>query len=266
MFGGSIITLDSASTSTSDQFFSVAGGASLFKPISNETALLASVSISTRLHDKATQFDQNVFGGSIGLRWASRDNALNLALQLQSFELDGSRFRDSTGGVLQYQRTISPRTAASAYLQYARLSYPSQSIRDADRTIVGGSVEHHYDFKYQPTVWAGIYGGNESERASGVPHLGHKPIGVRTGVMLKLDTSLTFNASVGYEQRHYGGPDPLFLVSRRDHQTDFSVGAAWESAPKWSLQPKMSWSKNDSNIALNSYTRNVLLVSVRREF
>ena len=76
----------------------------------------------------------------------------------------------------------------------------------------------------------------------------------------------TLFASLGWEERKYGGPEPVFGTTRKDTQTDVRFGANWRIAPLWVVTPQVSFTDNGSNVELYDYSRTLTSVTVRREF
>ena len=72
--------------------------------------------------------------------------------------------------------------------------------------------------------------------------------------------------AASYEERRYGGPDPLFLVTRNDNQYDARLGITYTPAKLWSVTPQVSYTRNDSNVIINRFDRVQALVTVRRDF
>ncbi len=69
-----------------------------------------------------------------------------------------------------------------------------------------------------------MYGGTEQERADDVPQLGNDIYGARFGAQWYLDETFSLFANAAGERRQYGGPDPYFLVDRKDTQYSASGG------------------------------------------
>jgi hypothetical protein len=116
-------------------------------------------------------------------------------------------------------------------------------------------------------VFASVYSGEEKEDAQNVPHLGHKPIGVRLGAQWRLAPGVHLIANASAERRGYGGADPLFLVERKDTQFDASVVLNYTiRATKWSVRPQLSFTDNDSNIEIYKFRRTVAQLGLRRDF
>jgi hypothetical protein len=185
---------------------------------------------------------------------------------LQSFRVDNKRYRDGTGMTMQWQRDLKNSSQFSSYIQYTDLKYPDQSVRDASRYVLGAAYASVLGGNYTPAVYFGLYAGKEKEKQSGVPYLGQKLYGVRSGGELNISVQTKLFGSVSVESRQYGGDDPFFLVTRKDTQADLNVGAKYIMRKVWTLATQLAYTKNKSNIVINEYKRAVLSVSLRRDF
>jgi hypothetical protein len=176
-----------------------------------------------------------------------------------------SEYRDALGGTVQWTHDFDARNQLTAYVQYADLTYPQQSPRDANRYIAGAGYAHAFRGG-DPIVYGGVYGGIEDAKDGNFKYLGHRPIGLRLGGQKTLsETWLAFvNASA--ERRKYMGVDPLFLVDREDKQYTAGIGLSWLFAKDWRLSPQVSYLRNNSNIAINEYSRTQVFVSLRKDF
>jgi tetratricopeptide (TPR) repeat protein len=268
-FGGAIVQLAPGSTRIKDDFWSLSAGLSFTNEITADWSLVGSASYYGKYNGDESRFDTGALDGAIGMRWSRASNAVTGALQVQQYNVDGDSFRESAGGVVQWQHNLSQASQVSLYAQLADLTYPdlSQSIRDARRTIVGGATAHAFAGETAPVVFASVYGGEEKEDAQNVPHLGHKPVGVRVGAQWRLAPGVHLLANASAEQRRYGGIDPLFLVEREDTQFDATVVLNYTiRATKWSVRPQLSFTDNDSNIEIYAFRRTVAQLGLRRDF
>jgi tetratricopeptide (TPR) repeat protein len=266
VFGGAIGTLNTAATKQSDNFIALSGSVGLKHPLTANLAVVAAASASQRMNASKDQFDVRTIDGSIGLRFASGADECAGVVTAQQFDLDYRSFRTTTGGSLQWRRALGERTELSAFGQFARLDYPSQSLRNADRMVGGIAFAHAFAGERPPIVFASVYAGAEHERGNDVPFFGHRLIGFRYGVDKAITDRLAFSASIGYEHRRYGGQDPLFLVGRRDQQADFRIALPYAFASHWILIPQVSFTQNSSNIELNRYRRTAVFLAVRYAF
>jgi hypothetical protein len=53
---------------------------------------------------------------------------------------------------------------------------------------------------------------------------------------------------------------------RDDTQLNINLGATYSLAKQWSLTPRISHTKNSSNIELNEYKRTMASLALRRDF
>ena len=266
-FGGAIATLNASGVETRDSYASVSGGANVRHALSSEWSMFGGANVNQRVNAKQTAFNTRGMDGNVGLKLTQAEDSYSAALQLQSFDVDNKRYRDGSGMTLQWQRDLkNSGSQASSYLQYTDLKYPDQSVRDANRYVLGAAYASVLAGDYTPVVYGGLYGGTEKEKQSGVPYLGHKLFGVRTGGELSISAQTKLFGSVSVESRRYGGEDPFFLVTRKDTQSDLKVGVNYVMDKLWTLTPQFGYTKNKSNIVINDYKRSVFSIGLRRDF
>jgi len=265
--GLGLATLNAAALKQSDGFGHVAFGANVRHPVNPGWSVLAGIDGYQRLHWDKTAFDQGNIGANLGVEYSpsSRDKFL-VALQGQQMYVDWGRFRDSIGLVGQWQRQIGTSGVFTGYLQHARLEYPGQEIRDADRTVGGVAYAHAFSGAYSPVVFVGAYYGHENERDSTRPDLGHRVTGFRAGGQLNFGERITLFGFASYEERDYGGATPGFLENRADNQADIRVGVNYKPARLWTITPQVAYTENKSNVPFTDYDRAQALVTVRRDF
>jgi tetratricopeptide (TPR) repeat protein len=264
--GGVIATLDSTATSKSDKFAALLGGVNLTHLLTKEWAVVGGVAAAAKMNDTEDHFDTASFDGNLGARWARGAEAITAGAQYQTFQLDHATYRNTSGGVVQWQHSYDTRSQATLYAQYAELRYPTQSIRDANRKILGAAIAHAFDGDAQPVLFASIYGGREDELAPDVPHLGHTPYGVRLGGQVRLSPGVSAFANTSLEHRKYGGPEPIFLLTRQDNQFDISGGLSYVIRPGTTLIGQVARTENRSNIELDKFRRTVATASIRFNF
>lgn len=265
-FGNLEFELARSGQKLSDSFANLSGGINIAHPLAEGWFLLGSGAFSQRLNSEHVRFNTRNLDGNIGVRYAFGANAITVGLQAQTFDVKEQRNRDAIGLVAQWQHQLDAQTQISAFGQFMKLTYPDQSLRDADRNILGLAYAKVFQGTWAPSLYASVYGGEEKEQKAGVKHLGHTPWGVRFGGQIKPSSTITWFANASYEHRRYGGNDPLFLVRRSDDQWDLRLGMNYEPYRYWTVSPQLSHTRNSSNVAINEYSRTVFTVSVRRDF
>lgn len=267
IFGGLIIPLDKSSREQSDHFINFGGGASFRHPFNDELAMFGSVSAANRVNGAKHAFDTESLDLSTGLDYRPNpENAFTLAVQDGHFSLDDEGFRHAYGASLQWLHNIDARNQAGVYGQFSRLHYMNNSIRDADRGIVGINFGHVFAGDLKPVLYASLYGGREETRKESVNFLSQDIVGVRTGGQLSFNSQWQGFASLAYESRDNDENDPAFGPKRRDNQYDASLGVRYSPMRDLTIKPQFSYTKNDSNIPIDSFDRRVISISVRKDF
>ena len=264
--GGIIATLDPTSTSNADTFTALAGGINLTHKLTREWAVVGGLAAAAKLNTHEDTFNTLNIDGNIGARWSRGNEAITVGVQGQDFELDNARYRETKGLIAQWQHSLDERRQATVYGQFADLHYPTQDIRDANRNVLGVAYGQVFSGAYTPVLFTSAYVGQEKEKADGVPHLGNDLYGVRIGGQVRLSLGFTAFGTLAYEHREYGGPDPLFLVTRVDKQADAILGLSYLLRPATTLIAQYAYTNNDSNIQINTFTRNVGTISLRFNF
>lgn len=257
------VVLGANSVKRNATFANLAGGISGRKVLDSRWSLVGNASANKRINRGESFFtnDQVNLLGGVSYRVDRQD--FTVAAVYEDYNSDATK-RTQRGLVGEWAYRMDDIREVGAYVQYSRLHYPGQGQRDADRTVVGASYAQRFGGGL--LAWGGAYAGNENERAAGAPQLGHSLIGLRAGVQKVFQGNLSGFAALNYERRSYGGPDPLFLVKRRDNQTTLAVGVNWVPAKTWRVTPQISLVQNKSRIVINDYDRTVVSVTARKEF
>ena len=83
---------------------------------------------------------------------------------------------------------------------------------------------------------------------------------------MPLSAQWSLFGTASFERRRYGGADPLFLIARRDSQTDLTIGASWKLNDAWTIKPQIAINKNNSNIVINDSSKTTVSVVARYDF
>lgn len=265
LFGGAIFTLNPTGVQLKDSFTNFAAGLTLRSALTRDVNLVASLTGNKRINGNYDIYDTGGADGSIGITYKRERDVFSLGYQLGSFYVDNLRHRDSSGFTAQWQRDFDARNQASLFVQHGWLRHPAQPLRDTDRTVAGLNAAHALPDR-KTVFYGGIYAGIEDETNPGVPQQGHDLWGARVGGQHQYRADLAVFANLGYESRRYGGDDPFFLKRRADDQFNLGVGITWNVTQKWRVTSQYNHTRNDSNIPVNEYKRDMLSVSVRHSF
>ena len=264
-FGGLVVPLNAGGIKTSASFTTLGAGASGRYVIDSRWSLIGTAATNWRGNSGGnSNFNTTQSDLSAGGSYRVERNDYSLVAQYSTYGVGGSTARNSSGLVGEWSYRFDGFRQITSYAQWASLTYPAQSVRDANRNVLGSTYAHLF-----PSGWlgfGGLYFGSEKEKAAGVPHLGHKFTGLRLGVQKPINQTLALFATMGWENRNFGGTDPLFLVTRADRQSNVNLGVSWSPAPAWRVTPQLSITRSSSNIPVNDYGKRMLSVVARRDF
>ena len=266
LFPGPNFTLAPGATGQSGDFTLLSGGVNARKVLDDSVSVFGSASFDQRMNSTLDRFDTGSLSGSGGVTVLRNNDEFTFAAQAQTFSVDHGRFRDAAGVLGQWRRSFGEDDQLTTYVQRTRLSYPGQSARDADRTVLGAAWAHGFSGPRAPVMFFGLYFGSEAVRTDGFPQFGHDMAGGRLGGQIDLLEKLKLSVNYSYEDRRYGGPDPLFLVNRRDKESSLRVLLPYTVNKQWSVIPQFSYVENRSNIVVSDYNRTQVYVSLRRDF
>jgi outer membrane protein len=265
IFGGALLELGSSAKEQSDTFANLAAGVSVRHPFNLQLSAFGSATVNDK-KNLSEEFDTRTYDVNAGLQYRYAQSSYSIAFQNNHFYLDGDAYRRAYGATAQWLHNIDERNQAGLFMQYSRLNFVDNSIRNADRSIFGANAAHVFNAKLSPVLFASVYGGKEDVRNNDFEHLDQDITGLRLGGQLSFNTQWQAFGSLSAEYRDNDETDPIFLKKRKDKQFDASLGFNYLPAPSWSVKPQFSYSKNDSNIELNAFERSILLVNVRKDF
>lgn len=214
--------------------------------------------------DAGKPYDSTQLDVSAGVSYRVERNEWMLSAQGATYRLDGDTLRNISGVLGEWIYRLDGFRQWDTFLQVQDLRYPTQSLRNARRTVGGTSYVHI--LRNGSLYYAGAYAGQEDPRASDVANLGHHLVGLRAGVQWAISADWAAFAHLNHERRRYDAADPFFGVARRDRQSYAAVGLSWLPAPGWRITPQWAVTRNASTLPITDYDRRVLSVTVRREF
>lgn len=265
-FGGLIFKLNNAGVATKDGFASVGAGISGRYVVDPRWSLIGNFSGNGRgnFGGANNAFNSMQLDASAGASYRYEKHEFTGVVQVGSFDANATRARNQAGLVGEWTYRIDGFRQLSTYIQWGSLSYPGQSTRDVDRTVVGTAYAHSFRNGY--LAFVGGYVGTEKEKNAGFPQLGHNLYGLRVGGQKEFSQDVSAFASLSFENRRFHGSDPFFLVVRNDNQLNLNLGMTWVPAKFWRVIPQLSITSVKSNVALSDFQRTLLSVTLRRDF
>ncbi|MFC3052749.1 surface lipoprotein assembly modifier [Kordiimonas pumila] len=261
--------LSAAAREQGDEYMQFSAGFGYRHQLNESAAIVAGVNLSQKVHFSADDLDIGVYSGSLGYVHASGADKFSVAVQGQIFTVGYDQFRRAYGLSGQWDHALSDTFMVGAFAQVLDLDYPDQPIRDAVRYSGGASAVFKFGSAAKSApgrVLLRANVGTEDEKASARPDLGHNFWGGSATVAYSLNAETSVRATAAYENRNYGGTDPLFLTGRSDDNWSLSGAVNYQLTDSISLVPELSYSRNKSNIVINDYDRFTAQVGLRLSF
>ena len=243
-----------------DGFVELQAGASGVTAVGRQDRLFGSIlgnyhdNVSSRAFDQAGATATTGYAHS----FASRDT-LSLSGQVQQFWLGRASYRQAYGAIAQYTHLLTQGRALSLSGQYFHFNYDNQPLLDANRQAIAVS------YATRRFVVSGSVGHEATVRKAGDAQsnsFGEASVGAE----LPLTAKLSFVGGAGFDIRRYDAADVLFLVNRHDERLDASAGLKLLVANRLTVRPRVTYSRNFSNIAIYDYQRFTGSLGARYEF
>jgi len=253
-------SLGAGARAQKDEFYDLSGGISGVSAVSRQDRVFGSLLGNWRDNLDSAAFDQASLTGTAGFAhtFASRD-VVSLSGQVQKYWVGHRGFRTAFGAIGQYTHLLPGGRALSASVQYNRFDYDRDPLRDADRFAVGVG--------YSARNFAvNLIGGHEETRAQAGDAESNTFAGASAGAEFQIAPKVALVAGAAFDLRRYDRTDLLFMRKRHDERVDLTAAVKVAVLPGLFIQPKATWSRTWSNIALYDHERWTVQAGVRFEF
>ena len=192
--------------------------------------------------------------------------------------------RDSLGMNAEWQHVLSPSNQMSAFAQYGQnrtfgyqptyTATPKTDVRIEGNTdqVVGGAGWLHISADGKKALFGSVSLGNELDvappspgRPSGGRIDGKKRLeNLRIGGQVALTERVDGLVSLNWQHANYAGANAFIANNgtRKEDQYDLTVGANWHLDKLWTVKPQIAVSRKDSNLALYSFDRTDVSLTV----
>jgi len=252
--------LGAGARAQSDEFLDATAGLSGVTALGRQDRLFASVLGNVRENFANKTFDQAALTGTAGYAHSfANGDVISVSGQVQQFWLGGDGFRTSYGVIGQYTKPLSQGRALTFSGQWSRLEFDNDPLRDADRYSLGvGFVGKRFVVN--------LTGGKEETLQAAGDAQSFGFIGINAGSEIPVAKRLAIVAGAAFDMRRHDADDPLFLTQREDERLDLQGGLKIAVTDNLFLQPRASYTRNWSNIALFDFERWTASIGARIEF
>lgn len=253
-------TLGANARAQGDEYYDLSSGVSAVSAVGRQDRVFGSVLGNWRDNFNDRAFDQTSLTGTAGYAhtFANRD-VVSLSGQVQKYWLGHASYRTAFGAIAQYTHLLPGGKALSASVQLNRFNYDRDPLRDADRLAFG------VGFAARTFSANAIVGHEETRRQAGDAQ-SNTFAGASAGAEFLIAPKVAFVAGAAFDLRRYDRQDILFMRKRHDERIDLSAAVKIAVLPGLFIQPKATWSRNWSNIALYDHQRWTVQAGARFEF
>ncbi|HEY6281989.1 MAG TPA: surface lipoprotein assembly modifier [Burkholderiales bacterium] len=265
-------TVVSAGVKEHSRFEYVAAGGQLSQPVAPGVAVFGGGSYSAKFDNQASDFNQRNLNTNAGITYLKNKNLYRLSGFYSRIDVDNDLFLQAPGTTAEWFYQYDELQTFNTYAQYANLKYAENTVTTAgnsqrDSNLYSGGLGYRKAFiaKWQPLFSLGASYSRENNTA-GRDDLSRD---IYSG-------SITFGVtpfpkwavSIGgsYQRSLYRAPDAFLLTTRTDSYFTGNAAISYAITPRLSAWVENLYSKNNSNIELYTYSREVAAFKLRYDF
>ena len=260
------VTVVSAGVKAHSRFEYVAAGGQLSQPVAPGVAVFGSGSYSAKFDNQASQFNQRNLNTNAGLTHLKNKNLYRFSGSYSRIDVGNDLFLQSPGATVEWIYQYDQLQTFNTYAQYANLNYAGTN-NPRDSNFYSGGLGYRKAFigKWQPLFTLGASYAREDNIAG------------RTDLSRDIYSgSIAFGVaplpkwavSIGgfYQRSLYRAPDPFLLTTRMESYYTGDAAISYAITPSLSAWVGYLYSKNNSNISLYTYGREVAAFKLRYDF
>jgi len=264
IFANQLFQLVDDARETEGAYTLVAAGVNLAQEVAEGVSVLGGARGYWRNTESPFSTQDAYLYGGVGIERGR--HSFVVAAQGETFQVDADALRNTYGGFGQWTYELSTNQRVTLAGQINQIDYPDFNNRNATRYVASLGWAGLLPGERAPSVFLGVYGGIEDENEDRFPQFGHDFYGARAGGSISLLPRLRTFGSLGIEERNYGGRDTIFDVQRDDTQYNLSAGFVYQLFTNWQVRPNMTFTRNESNVPINDYTRVIGGIDVTARF
>ncbi|MBS0319039.1 MAG: DUF560 domain-containing protein [Proteobacteria bacterium] len=236
------------------------------KPVAPGWAVYGGATGSGTFYTDASEFNLAQLGANLGASYHANAESFALTYAYGQILLDSDKYRWTNGLAFEWRHQLSPTATISVIPQIARIEYSgANEAQNADFWAVSVGGRYGWLTRWQPVLNASVSVGRQRD-TEGFDYLGRDVYGANADVTVSPDPLWAFNFGLAYLRSDFNGALPIVDVTRRDNNLNATLGALYLFHRHWSAKLEYQYQRNDSNLALYDYTRNVVALKVRYEF
>lgn len=263
-----LVTVTQAGVEQSDTFTHLAAGGQITHPVAPGVSLFGGLGAEGKLNHGSfeSQFDLLTIVANGGAAVLQEKNLYRATAFFATLDVDDAKFRDITGIAAEWQQQYDEFQLFNMALQYGDLDYKGNNdVRDSRLYQLGLGYRRAFIGPLQPLLSINFNIGQEDNRRNR-DDLSRDLYGVRASIAGSPAPRWAASAGAFYQLSDYQDPDSLLGVTRRDKYYGLDLTVSYALRRDLSLRGEFLLSRNDSNIPLFEYDRNLIAVKLRYDF
>jgi hypothetical protein len=271
-------------TKLSGRYEGINAGIEINHTLSDKWGLIAAADLRQHVNQNQPDYNSVSLDGRLGVTRGDAKDIHKLTLTRGQTSSASTMHRTATGLSAEWQHVFSPSDQWSAFAQYGQsrssgfpATSPGTDARiegDTDQSVLGSAWVHLLADGKQ-AVFGSLHAGRENDVAPvispGLPDGGRTDgkksfTGLRIGVQAAIGEQIELLASLGWQSANYANLNNLVMANRSEKIRDLNLGLVWHIDSLWTVRPQIALSRKNSNIALYSFERSDVSLTIRRDF
>jgi tetratricopeptide (TPR) repeat protein len=262
----------------SSPFLSLEGGGEIKAPFSKNLYGFAGVDAKFRSYTARHNYDTDTLDAHVGVNLTDGNHSYRLSLVGQTYNQEGeaptspkqTSDRNMLGVNAEWHNTLNVSTQVGVFLQINEQRYPTTNTSNVVEKLLGVSLLHAYTSARKPLVFMSIFYGQDKAMnllANG-SDVSKSFTGVRLGGQCSPNEKTDIFASLGYQWRNDSSAfaRSTIIDYGKDHLADLTMGINRRLDQNWSVQPQLTFVRNQGNIPTAEFDRTQISVMFRRSF
>jgi tetratricopeptide (TPR) repeat protein len=262
-------TLNDSSVSIEDNYYRYAVGANVNHPLKTGIALFGEMSTSHKSFEDTSEFNLGSITLQSGFIFSGERHRLKMGLQWQDFEVGDESYRELMALNSDLRWKLNKQTMISGFAQVADMTFEQNKSRDSQQLMAGLGFQHAFSGPYRPFLFASLYGGGERSKEETITAetlVDRDIYGFSVGTQFTITPQIDLIFTGMMQQNGYRNEDVFFLKEREDSYSNLSAKTTWKPYRDWSVSVNMSYTENQSNIAIYRYTRTQTGMTIRYDY
>ena len=263
-----LVTVTQAGVEQGGTFTHLAAGGQINHPVAPGLSVFGGVGAESKFNHGSfeSQFDLLTLAANGGATLLRENDLYRLGVYYANLDVDNSGFRDVTGIAAEWQRQIDEFQSFNTAFQYGDLDYKGNNdVRDSRLYQLALGYRRAFISPWQPLVGVNLSFGQEDNQRDR-DDLSRNLYGFRASLSGSPAPKWAASTGAFYQLSDYRDPDPQLGVTRRDSYYGLDLTVGYALLRNLSLRAEFLLSRNDSNIALFEYDRNVVGLKLRYDF